>query len=165
MLSISTLKRTAVTALLAASLGVASAANGGLHLARRGRGGVAPQFTFHVHLTGAQEVPPVKTHASGDGTLDVYSDGAITGTITTHGIHGTMAHIHEGAPNTNGPVIIPLAAGAHNRWVVPQGSKLTPSQYKAFLAGHLYVNVHSRARPGGEIRAQLSPTARRSRGM
>ena len=38
-------------------------------------------------------------------------------------------------------------------------SLTTPSadQLKAYKAGELYVNVHSAANPGGEVRAQLKP--------
>ena len=42
-------------------------------------------------------------------------------------------------------------------WVIPPGSKLSPEQYKEFLAGDLYINVHSATHPGGEIRGQLKP--------
>ncbi len=40
---------------------------------------------------------------------------------------------------------------------MPEGSKLTDEQYAAYKAGNLYVNVHSAANKGGEIRAQLKP--------
>jgi hypothetical protein len=36
-------------------------------------------------------------------------------------------------------------------------AKLGDDQMKAFKAGDLYVNVHSVANPGGEIRGQLKP--------
>lgn len=119
--------------------------------------GLASAATVHLRLSGSHEVPPVKTMASGAGVIQVAADGSVSGKITTRGIKGTMAHIHEGALGTSGPPIISLAPGAKGTWVVPPGSKLSPSQYKEFLAGGLYVNVHSAAHPGGEIRGQLKP--------
>src|SRR5512146_1016574 len=130
---ISTSRRAAVVAvsvLLAAGLSVASAA------------------TVRVRLTGSQETPPVKTMARGSGAIEVAADGSVSGKIATRGIKGTMAHIHEGAAGKEGPPIISLAAGPHGTWVVPAGSKLSSDQYKAFLAGNLYVNVHTAAHPG-----------------
>jgi len=40
---------------------------------------------------------------------------------------------------------------------VPVGSKLDTEQIKSYKAGELYVNVHSEANKGGEIRAQIIP--------
>lgn len=119
--------------------------------------GVAGAATVRVQLTGSHEAPPVKTAARGSGVIEIAADGSVSGKVDTHGIKGTMAHIHEGAPGTDGPPIIALAPGPHGTWVVPAGSKLTPTQYKEFQAGGLYVNVHSAAHPGGEIRGQLKP--------
>ncbi len=117
--------------------------------------GLAGAATVHVSLTGSQEVPPVKTMARGSGVIEVAADGKVSGKVTTRGIKGTMAHIHEGAPGKEGKPIIALASGPNGTWVVPAGSKLSPDQYKEFLTGELYVNVHSEAHPGGEIRGQL----------
>jgi hypothetical protein len=119
--------------------------------------GLAGATTVHVRLEGSHEVPAVNTRARGSAVIVVKPNGVVTGTVTTRLIKGTMAHIHEGPPGTEGPPIITLAPGAKGRWVVPQGSKLTPHQYQEFLAGQLYVNVHSAAHPGGEIRGQLKP--------
>jgi hypothetical protein len=111
-----------------------------------------------VQLTGAQEVPAVMTSASGNGVITVGDDKSVSGNVTVSGLEPTMAHIHEGAaPNANGPVIVPMAKTADNVWSVPAGAKLTDAQFESFKKGHLYVNVHSAANKGGEIRAQLKP--------
>jgi hypothetical protein len=68
-----------------------------------------------------------------------------------------MAHIHEGAPGSNGGVAIPLEKKSDNEWAVPAGATLTDAQFKSYKAGNLYVNVHSDANKGGEIRGQLMP--------
>jgi hypothetical protein len=109
-----------------------------------------------VTLSGAGEVPPVATAASGVCSLVIAPDGSVSGGITTAGIEAKAAHIHEGAPGVNGPVIVPLIKGADNSFAAPAGAKLTGPQYASYLAGNLYVNVHSAEHPGGEIRAQLT---------
>lgn len=108
-------------------------------------------------LSGDEEVPPVKTSASGSGSITVGADKSVSGSIATTGVTATAAHIHVGAKGSNGPVIIPLAKKADNEWAVPPGTRLTDEQYSGYKAGNLYVNVHSAANPGGEIRAQLKP--------
>ncbi len=109
-----------------------------------------------VDLSGSHEVPPVTTNAKADGTITIAADRSVSGSVATTGIDATMAHIHQAAAGKNGPIIIPLTKDG-NKWVVPAGAKLTEAQEKAFKAGDLYVNVHSAAHPGGEIRAQLKP--------
>src|SRR5215212_10147710 len=61
-----------------------------------------------VGLSGAQEVPPANTQGSGSGSFRVAEDGTISGSVTTTGVQGTMAHIHQPAKGQNGPVIVPL---------------------------------------------------------
>jgi len=108
-------------------------------------------------LTGGQEVPPVSTQAAGNGTITIGDDHGVAGSITTTGIDGTMAHIHQAAAGKNGPIIVPLERKGASQWAVPAGARLTDQQYQAFKNGQLYVNVHSAAHPGGEIRAQMKP--------
>jgi hypothetical protein len=110
-----------------------------------------------VSLTGAQEVPPVSTSARGSGTLTIAPDRSVAGSITTTGVAGAAAHIHEAPPGRNGPVIIPLTKSGDNVWAVPAGAKLTENQYESYKGGNLYVNVHSAAHKDGEIRGQLKP--------
>jgi hypothetical protein len=109
-----------------------------------------------VSLTGAEEVPPVSTSAAGSGKFRIADDGSVSGSVTTTGIQGTMAHIHMAAKGQNGGVIVPLTKDG-DTYSVPEGKKLTPEQVQAFKDGRLYVNVHSAAHKGGEIRAQLQP--------
>lgn len=109
-----------------------------------------------VSLSGAEEVPPVNADGSGSGSFRVASDGTISGSVTTKGVNGTMAHIHQGGKGANGPVIVPLAKNG-DTYSVPEGRKLTEGQMQALKAGNLYVNVHSDRYKGGEVRAQLKP--------
>jgi predicted small secreted protein len=108
-------------------------------------------------LTGAQEVPAVSTKASGKSTITVADDKSVSGSVIIDDMTATAAHIHHGAMGANGPVIIPLTKTSDKAFTVPAGTKLTDPQYTAYKAGNLYVNVHSAAHPGGEIRVQLKP--------
>jgi CHRD domain len=109
-----------------------------------------------VVLEGRQEVPPVTTVAAGTGVITIRPDGSISGSVTTSGINATAAHIHQAARGANGPVIVPMVKSGDFTWSIPPGSKLTEAQHAAHRAGNLYVNVHSAAHPGGEIRGQIS---------
>jgi len=119
--------------------------------------GVALAAEVNVSLSGAQEVPPVQTMASGSGSFTINPDKTVSGHVTTKGIAGVAAHIHDGATGKNGPVAVPLAKSGPDEWTVPAGAKLTDAQYADFQKGGLYVNVHSAAHPDGEIRGQLNP--------
>ena len=119
---------------------------------------LAQAETVKVQLSGAQEVPPVET--SGTGTADITFDPstrAVTWTITYSGLSGTatMAHFH-------GP------AGSNVRiWLSKKGSPaespikgettLSPEDAELLAAGDLYINVHTQAHPGGELRGQVVP--------
>ncbi|MEO8738440.1 MAG: CHRD domain-containing protein [Casimicrobiaceae bacterium] len=116
--------------------------------------GVAFGADAKITLSGASEVPPVQSSASGDGTISIGNDGAVSGSVTTKGVQGTAAHIHMAAAGANGPVIVPFTKDG-DTYKAPAGAKLTPEQLAAFKSGGLYFNVHSAANPGGEIRGQL----------
>ena len=136
-----TLTATAFALALATSSGIVAAAD----------------MSEGLKLSGAQEVPPVSTAAAGAGAIKIAADGSVSGSIATTGMEGMAAHIHIAAMGKNGPVIVPLAKTAEGVWSVPPGAKLTPDQLKAYQAGELYVNVHTAANKGGEIRAQMKP--------
>jgi len=108
-------------------------------------------------LTGAEEVPAVTTTATGNATVDIKPDRSVSATVTVSGMTATASHIHEGAAGSNGPVIVPFTKTGDNTFAAPDGAKLTEAQYAAYKAGNLYVNVHSDAYKGGEVRGQIKP--------
>jgi hypothetical protein len=123
--------------------------------------GVMPDWmpgsgAIKVSLSGSEEVPPVTVPGTGSGSFRVADDGAISGSVTTTDVQGTMAHIHRGAKGANGPVIVPLDKNG-DTYTVPAGRKLTPEQMNDLKAGNLYVNVHTNRYKGGEVRGQLQP--------
>ena len=113
--------------------------------------------TVNVSLSGAEEVPAVSTAARGTGTITVGEDRSVGGSVSILGLAPVAAHIHVGARGKNGPVAIGLTKSSDAVWVVPAGAKFTEEQYKSFLAGETYLNFHTPANKGGEIRGQLQP--------
>jgi len=119
------------------------------------RGQIGRSVAF-ARLSGAEEVPPTSSLATGTGILVVEPvTRAASGSITLTGLAATAAHIHIGAAGTNGPVIVPLTNTVGNVWAVPPNTRLTADQLKAFKQGNLYYNAHSTLFPGGEIRGQI----------
>jgi hypothetical protein len=112
--------------------------------------------SVNLKLTGAEEVPPVSVPGAGTGSFTIGTDGSVNGSVTTTGVQGTMAHIHQGARGQNGPVIVPLTKNG-DTYTAPAGAKLNDAQMQALKAGNLYVNVHTAQNRGGEVRAQLQP--------
>ena len=122
-----------------------------------GYSGFALSNEVRVSLSGAQEIPPVETSASGTGTISVGADKSVSGNVTVSGMSVTVAHIHEAGAGTTGLIIIPLAKTSDTVWTVPAGTKLTDAQYESYKAGKLYFNMHSAAHKTGEIRGQIRP--------
>jgi CHRD domain len=116
----------------------------------------AAKETFTGTLTGAAEVPPVA--GSGAGTATVTLDTTtkeITYSVTYTGLSGpgAAAHIHCGAAagaNAGVAVAFPSAASP-----ISGSATLTDAQLADLEAGKCYVNVHTAANKGGEVRAQL----------
>lgn len=116
--------------------------------------------TIEMTVSSVEVFPRTNSTATGTGELTFnLLTGAVTGGITLTGITATLAHIHNGIAGTNGPVLVDFVQSGTdpNRWDAEAGGTLTADQITALLAGQLYVNVHSAAHPGGEIRGQIKP--------
>lgn len=118
---------------------------------------LAEKMTMKVNLTSAAEVPP--NTSPGKGTADLTYDTAskmLTWKVTYSGLTGpaTMAHFHGPAEaGKNAAVLIPFkdaASGAEGN------ATLTDAQAADLIAGKMYINVHTEANKGGEIRGQVS---------
>ncbi|HVC50948.1 MAG TPA: CHRD domain-containing protein [Stellaceae bacterium] len=121
---------------------------------------LASPASFKVALNGAQEVPTTET--GGTGSADITYDPTtrkISWSITYSGLSSpvTMAHIHgPAAPGKTGPVIVWLSVqGVPPASPITGETTLTPEQATELAAGQLYVNVHTRSHPAGEIRGQV----------
>ena len=120
--------------------------------------GMGSALAQDLRLTGAEETPPNTSTAIGSGSIKVDADGNVTGSLSAPTLtEARAAHIHLGAPGQAGPPIITLNGGDVGTWTVPDGAKLNASQLLSYKAGNLYVNIHTAAFPGGELRAQLRP--------
>lgn len=122
--------------------------------------GRAETIKFKADLTGPGEVPPNQT--TGHGTINVSYDTAtrqLSWDGSFSGLTGaaTMAHFHGPAePGKNAAVVVWISEKGQPFPSPFKGSAtLTDEQAAQLLAGQWYVNIHTAANPGGEIRGQL----------
>jgi hypothetical protein len=118
----------------------------------------AAEMTMTSELSGAQQVPPVESPATGTAEL-TYDDATkmLTWNVEFSGLSGpaTAAHIH--APAKEGEkagVAIPFE---DIESPIEGSATLTDEQAQQLMDGLMYVNVHTAANPGGEIRGQVKP--------
>jgi hypothetical protein len=113
---------------------------------------------YKATLDAKSEVPPNASTAT--GTADIDYDAAskkLSWKLTYSGLSGpaTAAHFHgpaEASKNAGVAVAIPNAGTSP-----AEGSAtLTDAQAADLAAGKYYVNVHTQANPGGEIRGQVT---------
>jgi hypothetical protein len=118
-------------------------------------------------LTGAQEVPPVATTATGTAAIRLNETRtALTYDITVNGLSGPiiLAHFHNAPTGVNGGVVKTITASftgstATGVWRNTDAEPLTPALVAEIMAGNIYVNVHTALNGGGEIRGQLDVKA------
>jgi len=110
--------------------------------------------TFTATINGANEVPANNSTATGTATLSFDNTTKIFSITVTHSLAIAVAgHIHLGALGTNGAVVFPFTSFASP--IAFTSVALTPAQEADLKANLYYVNLHSAAFPGGEIRGQL----------
>ncbi len=125
-----------------------------------------PDLKVSTTLSGANEVPANTSTGSGsvDGTLNqntkilslniMYSDSAAADSSSADSVFVPTAwHIHKGAADTTGAVVINFGTTFTSPFVFKD--TLTDEQVADLKAGLYYVNIHTARHPSGEIRGQL----------
>lgn len=117
----------------------------------------AETVAFKADLKGSEETPP--TDSKGTGSVTASYDTAskkLTWTITYSDLTGpaTAAHFHGPAPvGKAAGVEVPIPNADKNP--IEGSATLTDAQAKDLLDGVIYVNIHTAANKGGEIRGQV----------
>jgi len=132
---------------------------------------------FAAELNGDEQVPMVKTTASGSATFWLNPGGTeLHYKLTVTDLNNvTMAHLHLGKVGKNGPSVAWLypsapppkeitgpSNGVLSEGVItasdltgPLEGKPIPDLVREILAQDIYVNVHTQDHGDGEIRGQL----------
>ena len=119
-------------------------------------------------LSGAREVPAVATSAAGTATF-TRRGTSVSYAVTASGFTTplTAGHVHIGAAGVIGSVIVPFTILAQSGTVatgsidlgalITQGNiTISGDSLRVLLeTGNAYVNLHTAAYPGGEIRGQI----------
>jgi len=111
---------------------------------------------FGASLTASAEVPTNDSRGGGEFTASLNNDSKVlTWRVTYQGLTGpaSAGHIHGPAmAGANAGVVVPFASTMSP---IEGSATLTASQIFDLRAGLWYVNLHTAANPGGEIRGQV----------
>ena len=115
--------------------------------------------TFTGKLSGAGEVPPNSSQGTGtvEATLNRETN-ELKWKVVYSGLTGPAGAGHFHGPaiaGQNAGVVLGFKGSVESP--ISGEATITPEQAKDFSAGQWYVNLHTKANPGGEIRAQVTP--------
>jgi CHRD domain len=116
----------------------------------------AEVVNLKASMDAKSEVPPNSSPATGTvtATYDT-SSKKLSWKGNYSGLSGpaTAAHFHSGESGKNGPIVVPITPATSP---FEGSATLTDPQADELLAGKWYVNVHTEANKGGEIRGQVT---------
>ena len=117
----------------------------------------AATLTMNTQLSGKNEVPTNDSKAAGQArvTYDTTTK-KLSWRVTYRGLMPMAGHFHgPAAAGVNAGVVVPFT-GVDKSPIVGSAT-LTEAQASDLLAGKWYVNLHTTAFGGGEIRGQVVP--------
>jgi hypothetical protein len=123
-------------------------------------------------MDGTQEVPPTGSAAYGTASFNLDDQSWIlSGSVTITGLAPEDVigmHIHNAPVGVNGPIIFDILAnvqktnqsGNVSNWfftgeLMDDGNLTRLQKLDVMAAGNSYINAHTPAFPGGEIRGQI----------
>ena len=121
----------------------------------------ATVWSLEAALDGLQETPPNASPGFGVASLSLDDVSGVV-TVTSGSFSGllspaTAMHIHgPAAPGVAAGVLIPLSVTLGTSGTFSGGGPLPPPLVADMLGGFTYLNIHTSAFPGGEIRGQIS---------
>jgi len=116
----------------------------------------AEVVNLKASMNASTEVPPNSSNGTGTLTATYDTDSkklAWKGSYSGLTGPATAAHFHTGEPGKNGGVAVAITPNASP---FEGSATLTDAQAADLLAGKWYVNVHTEANKGGEIRGQVT---------
>jgi len=117
---------------------------------------MAAMVNLKADLKASNEVPANDSKATGSVTA-TYDDASKKlswkGSYKDLSGPATAAHFHSGDAGKNGGVAVPISPNGPS---FEGSATLTDAQAADLMAGKLYVNIHTAANKGGEIRGQLT---------
>jgi len=123
--------------------------------------GKSASQSFLALATGAQETPSVDTPAVAFAQFTLTSDGKLSYSVAISGLKGkpTAMHLHRGKAGQAGDVIYPLATPTPEVALTTGSVDFKAEDVADLTTQGIYLNIHTDAFPGGEIRGQvvLSP--------
>lgn len=137
-----------------------------VHTATNGGGEVRTQLANEnvwvynsITLSGANEIPSVTATSSG---MAYVTYNALSSTLDyvliTNGLSATAAHLHAGATGVAGNILYPLTtpvASANSITTTGTVTAVSAADAQILEMGNTYINIHTAANPGGELRGQV----------
>jgi hypothetical protein len=116
----------------------------------------AQVVAYKATLSGASEVPPVQSQATGAAAVNANpATKGVSWSVTYSGVTPAAAHIHCGAAaSANAGVAVDL--GKNLASPIQGSGTMTDPQMADLQAGKCYVNIHTANNKGGELRGQLA---------
>jgi hypothetical protein len=114
---------------------------------------------MRASLSGISEVPPVPTQGMGEAEVWLNKQtNVLKWKVIYSGLSGpaTAAHFHgPAAAGVNAGVVVPFPNPVTSP--IEGQATITPAQAKELTSGLWYINIHTAANRGGEIRGQVLP--------